>query len=692
MKPRRLRDFLPYVPLLFFVFWESGIVHSYFRLITPLYIVGVVSGLSLLIYFQENRFEKARWLGIPLFFVLLLLRNSVPYILLLLLVLYYFYRNEYLLKTAFILSPLALAGGLGLALDLRIVMFVSLAFLLIAASYDLTNAIQTRFGTLTKVILYASFVLLLISISPVDLLGQQKDGLIAYDGFHHKLDSAFFENDSLTHSTLRYLEAIGYSAAVLNRTITPQSLKRISILIIETPEEKYSSQEIEAITDFVNNGGGLFVLGDHTNIYDCYLNLNPILHEFGLHLNFDYSMLWEPHFPSLANYDSTEETAGATLEVNRPDNLIFYALKYTTWADLGDWSASDNVYLGNIVPDKKDKFGILPICAAANYGQGRVIAIANTDSLSGPNLLYNYGFTGRVMSYLDHKNSFLRNNWLRALLIVLILFEIYRARLAAIKPFMISVVLVLLLIQVESAMPLNSDPANKIALDLGHANIEGYGAPHQYKNVFFTIFAQHYGFNPILVKELPDDLLNYRAYVTMGPTSVFNLEEKEKLRDYVQNGGTLIVFDGYHMDTSRSQTNVAANSLLQTFGLHLNDTLLGNMSYMNSTTWGYRLPYRIEATIQARPSQDPIMENISGNISMYSAVEVTGGTPIAFYDSTPVMAQKNVEGGKIIVIGDHTIFRNFVEYEPTFSYPDPNLLQFIENLLASLGGRRQNGI
>jgi len=244
VRPRRLRDVLPYVPLLFFIFWESGMVHSYFQLITPLHVVGVVSGLSFLIYFAGDRFGKARSLGIPLFFLLMLLRNPVPYILLLLLVVYYFYRNEHLAKPIFILSPLALAEGLGLALDLRIIMLITLVFFLIAAGNDLTNAIQSRIGSFTKGILYASFVLLLISLSPIDLLGQQKDGHIAYDGFHHNLDSAFFENDSQTHSTLRYLDDVGYSAAILNRTITPQSLIGVSILIIETPEERYSSQEI----------------------------------------------------------------------------------------------------------------------------------------------------------------------------------------------------------------------------------------------------------------------------------------------------------------------------------------------------------------------------------------------------------------------------------------------------------------
>ena len=126
-RPRRLRDFLPYAPLLFFIFWESGIVHTYFQLITPLYVVGTVSGLSLLIYFQRSGFEKAKPLGIPLFFVLLLLRNPVPYILLLLLIVNYFYRNEHLTKTIFILSPLALAEGLGLALDLTVIMLITLS-------------------------------------------------------------------------------------------------------------------------------------------------------------------------------------------------------------------------------------------------------------------------------------------------------------------------------------------------------------------------------------------------------------------------------------------------------------------------------------------------------------------------------------------------------------------------------------
>lgn len=692
-KPIRVREYLPYLPLLFFIFWESGIVHSYFQLMTPMYVVSLVSGLSLLIFFSWKRFEKARVLGIPIFFILFLLRNPVPYIFFLLVIAYYFYRNEYLLKTIFILIPLTIVEALGIGLDIRITLLITLIFFLIAARYSLREGLKAGVKPITKGVLYASLILLLISVSPLDPLAKEKNSKIAYDGFHHKLDSAFFENDSITHSTLRYLNSIGYDAKILEEPISPKSLGDTSILILETPEDEYTSQEVDYLVNFVNDGGSLFVLGDHTNIMSCYTTLNPILNKFGLHLNFDYSMLWEPHFPSLAGFDSTEETAGATLRLNSSDALIFYALKYTTWADLGDWSAENHAYLGDIIPQKNEQYGVLPICAEVNYGKGRVVAIANSDSMSGPNLLYNYGFVTKMMHYLNYENSFFKSTWFQALLIVLILIGVFRARLAAVQPLIISVTLILVLIQIQAAIPVIAEPSNMIALDNGHVNIEGYGAPHQYKNVFLAIFAQHYGFNPVLVKEVPGDLEKYKAYVTMGPTKSFTPEEIDRLSEYVKKGGTVAVFDGYHSDTPANTSNEAANSLIKNFGLHLNGTLLGEISYFNYTTWGFNLPYMMQTRIQTVPQDDPLMKNLGGNITMYSAVEVLGGTPLAMYNGTaPVIVLKNVGDGRIIVVGDHTIFKEFVRYEPVFSYPDPNLKKFIENMYMSIGGREANGV
>jgi hypothetical protein len=688
----RFRGYISFIPLIFFILWESGAIHQYFRLITSMYIVSLVSALTLIIYFSMGRLGDARIAAIPIFFMALLLRNPLPYIFLFIVLLYYFYRKGILLKSIFILSPLAVKEGLGISLDSQVVLLITFMFFLITISNEFSDVQRIKPKPLNLLLLYIPLILLLASFATLDPLAHEKNGIVAYDGYHHNVESALFKNDSLTHSTLRYLQSIGYTSRMLDSPISPDSLRDLSVLIIETPEKKFTSQEIDYLIDFVRNGGGLFVLGDHTNIMDCYLDLNPILENFGLHLNFDYSMLWEPHFFSLAGFDSAEETAGATLAVNRSDAIIYYALKYTTWADRGDWNAQNHAYLGNVIPDKDEDYGFLPICAGVNFGKGRVIAIANSDSISGPNLLYNYGFVGKVFSHLNHENSYFMSIWFRSILMLLLLAGIFGARLSAVTPTILSLSIVLVMVQAQALIPVASAPENMIALDVGHANLEGYGDPHQYKNVFFAIFSQHFGFNPMLIREVPKDLANYKAYVTMGPTSQFSGSEVDALANFVKGGGTLILFDGYHSEIGADPSNKAANSLLRAFDMGLNGTLLGEIMYFNYTTWNYHLPYLKNTKISAKPLNSSLTQGISGNINLYSAVEVLGGDPVALYNSTAVIASKKVGYGQVIVVGDHTIFRNFVRYEPTFRYPDPGLKRLLENMLITLGGKEQNGI
>ena len=692
----RLKDYLLFLPLLFFILWVSGIIHEYFTLITPLYQVSLIAALALLIFFALGDFGNLKALALPLFVLTLVLRTPVPYVFLLLVLTYLLSKHTRILQAAIILAPLALVEGLGIALPLELVILVTLllfVFVLrpgVNLAEDKPHNIQIK--PITKAILYSALILVLVSFSTIDPCATQKTGTVAYDGYHGKLESAFFDNDSLTHSTLRYLGSIGYEPMVIAEPFTRENLREVSILILETPTEELTAAEIEAVREFVEEGGGLFVLGDHTNIMNCYLTLNPLLHQFGLHLNFDYSMLWEPHFTSLAGIDSLEETAGATLKLNRLSALLFYALKYTTWADLGDWEAEHHVYMGNILPEKTEDHGVLPICAAVTYGKGKVVAIANSDSFSGASLLYNDEFITRVILYLNNENSFFKATWFRLLLLVLILFGIVRARSLALKPLVLSLALVLLLVQVQALLPAGATPDNAIALDLGHANVEGYASPHQYKNVFLVIFAQHYGFNPIVVHDVPRDLSKYKAYITMGPTRPFSDNEVASLREYVKNGGFLVVCDGYHMETPSNKGNDAANSLLKTFDIALQGELLGEIGYFTNMTWNYTPAYWVEAEIPATPLEHPLMQEIEEDITLYSAVEVQGGTPIALYNATPVMAIKQLGKGQVLVIGDHTILREFVEYEPVFSFPDPELKRFIENIFSFLGGREQHGL
>jgi len=624
-----------------------------------------------------------------LFFLPIFVLTVAPYVFTVVVLAYFFSKRVILFKAAMILSPLSITEGLGLAFPLWLTIFFTCMLFLLGLR--LNEVPKREVKPITHIVIYASLIFLLISFSPLDPFSPQKNNVVVFDAYHHKLASPFFENDTMIHSTLRYLGSVGYKPLILDQPITADTLKAIGVLIIETPEKEFTLEEIGYIAKFVEAGGGLFVLADHTNIYDCYLTLNPLLDRFGIRLNFDYSMLWEPHFSSLG-VNSFEETAGATLGINAWDGIIFYSLRYTTWADLGDWESLP-VYIGNLIPEEGENYGVLPICATTNYHRGRVVAIANSDSMSGANLPYNRYFLARIIDYLNHENSFIRSLHFRVILFILILLGMLRVRLFYLKPFLVSLLFVLILLQIYAVLPIESMPKeNRLALDVGHANTEGYGPPHLHKNIFFVILAQHYGFNPVLVANIPEDIEHYKAYVTMGPTTPFSEKERDILRRYVEKGGVLIVFDGYHAETPTSTSSEAANTLLETFNISLCSELLGETSYFGNTTWNYELAYRVESEIEARPVDSELMRNVNNTIRMYAAVEIHGGTALSTYNSKPVIVAKNVGGGYVLVVADHTIFRRIVEYEPVFRYPDPDLKVFIENILVFLGGEEQIGV
>lgn len=63
--------------------------------------------------------------------------------------------------------------------------------------------------------------------------------------------------------------------------ITDETLKDVSVLILKTPTTPYPAEAREAIHRFVARGGGLWLVGDHTDVFgmDSYLNL--ILERYG---------------------------------------------------------------------------------------------------------------------------------------------------------------------------------------------------------------------------------------------------------------------------------------------------------------------------------------------------------------------------------------------------------------------------
>jgi len=68
--------------------------------------------------------------------------------------------------------------------------------------------------------------------------------------------------------------------------IDDQVLRNCDVLVCKIPTERYQPAEVAAIRRFVERGGGLMLVGEHTDVWGSGTDLNDIAREFG----FEYRM------------------------------------------------------------------------------------------------------------------------------------------------------------------------------------------------------------------------------------------------------------------------------------------------------------------------------------------------------------------------------------------------------------------
>ncbi|MDD4904110.1 MAG: hypothetical protein PHX77_06415, partial [Candidatus Bipolaricaulis sp.] len=175
----------------------------------------------------------------------------------------------------------------------------------------------------------------------------------------------------------------------------------------------YTSEEQAAIVAHVRRGGGLFVVGDHTNVFGTTSVLNPVLASFGLTLGYDATYrlrdggftVYEPrdaidpvfqHVPQLDFLTSCTVRGGPfALPLIHDSRLLAHAADYST----RNFFPADRFALTST-------FGEFLQAAAVDAGRGRVVVF--TDSTCFSNFsLHMDGYTGFLlgaMEYLRREN------------------------------------------------------------------------------------------------------------------------------------------------------------------------------------------------------------------------------------------------------------------------------------------------
>ncbi|WP_370456359.1 Gldg family protein [Thermococcus sp. GR6] len=204
---------------------------------------------------------------------------------------------------------------------------------------------------------------------------------------------------------------LGWIVDINTEPITYEKLKEYDIFIITNPSQDITDEEAQAIQQFVENGGGLFILGENYYNHVYYKSLNKVVSKYGIEFNNDELMdddvnTGRKWFPLVGIYnldhpamqfltaDHQMYYSGDTLTVS--GNVVWLVRGYET-----SYSVDKD---GNVIYEKGSK----PIIAAAvEVGSGRIVAYGSSkaisDSYYGNYINTNWPFVKGVLLWLAHE-------------------------------------------------------------------------------------------------------------------------------------------------------------------------------------------------------------------------------------------------------------------------------------------------
>jgi len=473
--------------------------------------------------------------------------------------------------------------------------------------------------------------------------------------------------------------------------LTDAALATCDVLVLKDPSAPYAEAEKAAVRRFLARGGGVLFLGDHTSVFGSGVNLNDIVGEFGFRYRYDCAFGIDsvfdetvelplvPH-PIVQHVETMEFATSCTLEVGASRGRA--PMVGTCLKSLGADYHSSNFY-----PQPRDRpamrWGAFVQMWATRRGPWRIVAF--TDSTIFSNFcVFEPGKSELMLGmieWLNRANPWAGWRWLLAVSGALGVLGagtvlgrgsvgLQRSQPDAIKsagqarlvgawgsswPLLLSVGLLGWALGVigaremhrrSSPWPHPERPMVMVAMDRTVTDARlpkngfisggaaGDASRHgtEFGQLERCILRLGYFFRraageaateaDLIVVPFPneDDQSLVRAY-------------GERLVAYVREGGRLLVLDSPENLQSR------ANSLLHEFGLGLR---------------------RVESRARGAPqAKRPLTVHESWTAPMVSnALEVTGGTPLAWLDGRPAAAWKSHGQGVVCAVGFGSRFRD----------------------------------
>jgi len=527
--------------------------------------------------------------------------------------------------------------------------------------------------------------------------GIRKEGRILIDEVHSEWEKTTIQLNTEEYGTgttynyyslAEWLDRYYVVERNLDEAFSDAILSRYDILILKCPTRPYAAEEVEAVVEFVKRGGGLWLIGDHTNVFGMNTYLNPVASRFGIRFRFD----------------STHALGTDGLTTFSPPDLLPHPIvqfvqeyHFMTSCSLQARFDAEGVMIGTGLTarpgDYSDRdffqraakrgggvsFGAFIQLAAVRHGDGRVVAFTDSTCFSNFSVFMdgNPPLILGTLNYLNRRNS---HKWVRPALAILSLAALATGGVLM-KKLNRNLVLILFLCaslfgffaaataleqwnRLQYKLPPQHTDMTRLAFEseLSQASIQpgpSTDTPLGRRFNTFFVWTQRIGLIPIQLPTLTEALQNGDAVVLINPSGNISESKLQELVEYVDGGGRLLLIDSIMNSDSCGPAIAAA------FGIGLSiqpySQLVSVASLMDPGSSGRadRLDKELQDIVNDGSEEDaPILAPESEQaIIPFPRLVITGGDAAAIRpDGTSVAVTTEIGSGIFAVLVDSYAF------------------------------------
>lgn len=457
-------------------------------------------------------------------------------------------------------------------------------------------------------------------------------------------------------------------------SLTPALLSNYDILVLKVPTSPYSPKEIEAVRDWVDDGGGLMIVGEHTNVFGYATFLNPMIAEFGV--RFVADIVYELKTGDL-NLHRKPELLPHPIAQNMPTDFLFGG-PCSIWEDFSARSVITERMIKTLPADYTQRnffperniqtsyrYGIFSLALSTRYGKGHIVGFGDSTIWSNFFVFISgkWELALGLAEYANRKEVF---QYWRMLAFFFGLVALGVGAIAAAGFGLegwVWFVAVACLAFGGSAKMFEAANRKNFPLPTPHTPYAELNFEREHSQFFlpelrlareadkdfstFYLWTQRVGVVPLRFPTLEEALDHPGGMMIIDPGTPFDQSELTRLKAFVEGGGTLYIFDD---PTNRMST---AGPLMEQFGLSFD---MKPVSYPAGSAGG------LEATL------------------WQSGGRVIGGEPlVTIPDGSASCAIKRFGSGQVIAFANSHIFeRKTMGYTAMIPNPIQNTISQFE--------------